>query len=115
MRYYQGTLKATTVHAYARHLLLQTLELEQFRPAIPLGLVVSVLVLAACWQTSLTAACQRVKDKPSHRHVRAALHACLPPRPRDLLSRLLAALRQTLPDRLDVCPRVMALDLHQRP
>jgi hypothetical protein len=115
MRYNQSTLKASTVHAYARRLLVQTLELEQYRPALPLRMVASVLLLAACWQTSLTAACTLVKQAPAHRHVRDALYACLPPRPRDLLARLHRALRQTLPDHLFGAPRVLALDLHQRP
>jgi putative transposase len=115
MRTNQSTLKASTVHAYARHLLLQTLELKEYKPAIPLGVVGSVLLLAACWQSSLTGACALVKEKPCHRHVRSALYACLPPRPRDLLSRLLHGLRQTLPEHLYGRPRAMALDLHQRP
>jgi hypothetical protein len=108
-------LKASTVHAYAQHLLQQTLDEEPHQPILPLRVVGSVLILAACWQTSLTGACDLVKDKPSHHHVRKALYACLPPRPRDLLSRLLQALRQTLPDDLFYRPQVMALDLHQRP
>jgi hypothetical protein len=115
MRYNQSTLKASTVHAQAQHLLLQTLEKEPHEPILPLRVVGAVLILAACWQTSLTGACDRVKDKPCHRHVRQALYVCLPPRPRDLLSRLLNALRQTLPDDLFWRPLVMALDLHQRP
>jgi putative transposase len=117
MRQRQCRLKASTVHGYAGHLLRQALEPEQqqYQPAVPLGVVASVLILAACWQTSITGACQLVKDQPSHRHVRDCLYACLPPRPRDLLSRLLHALRQTLPDHLFGRPRVMALDLHQIP
>jgi hypothetical protein len=115
MRYNQSTLKASTVHAQAQHLLLQALETEPHEPILPLRVVASVLILAACWQTSLTGACSLVKDKPCHRHVRQALYSCLPPRPRDLLARLLNALRQTLPDDLFWRPVVMALDLHQRP
>jgi hypothetical protein len=115
MRYNQSTLKASTVHAYANHLLRQTLEVESHQPALSLGVVASVLLLAACWQTSLTGACRLVKEPPSHRHVRNSLYACLPPRPRDLLARLLAMLWQTLPDYLRRVPRVMAVDLHQRP
>jgi putative transposase len=115
MRINQSTLKASSVHGYARHLLVQTLEEEPHQPILPLSVVASVLILAACWQTSLTGACQLVKDKPCHRHVRQALYACLPPRPRDLLSRILHALRQTLPEHLFWAPRVMAIDLHQIP
>jgi putative transposase len=115
MRYQQSTLKASTVHAYARQLLLQTLELANYQPVLPLRVVASVLILAACWQASLTGACRLVRDRPSHRQVREVVVCCLPPRPRDLLARLLAALRQTLPEHLRVGGRAMALDLHQRP
>ena len=115
MRPNQSTLKASSVHAYARQLLVQTLELEGYQPALPLRVVASVLLLAACWRTSLTMACQLARDAPRHQHVRNALAACLPPRPRDLLARLRRALRQTLPEHLFGVPRVMALDLHQRP
>src|SRR2546423_3945377 len=115
MRYKQCTLKASTVHAYAKQLLMQTREMEKSQPVLPMRVVASVLILAACWQTSLTGACRLVKDTPSHRHVREGVACCLPPRPRDLLARLLAGLRQTLPDHLGVAPRAMAIDLHQRP
>jgi hypothetical protein len=115
MRYNQSTLKSSTVHAYARQLLMQTLELEQYQPLLPLRLVATVLILAACWQTSLTAACRMVKDAPCHRQVRDDVCSCLPPRPRDLLARLLVALRHTLPGHLTATPRVVAIDLHQRP
>jgi putative transposase len=115
MRPYQRTLKASTVYAYGRHLLQQTLEVERFQPAIPLKVVVSVLLLACCWQTSLTGACRLVNAKPSHHHVRQAVYGCLPPRPRDLLQRLLAGLAQTLPEHLFWRAQAMALDLHQRP
>jgi hypothetical protein len=115
MRYNQSTLRASTVHAYARQLLLQALDLARYRPALPMRLVASVLLLAACARTSLTLACALVHDRPAHHRVRAALTACLPPRPRDLLARLRAALRRPLPEHLGRVPRVMALDLHQRP
>jgi hypothetical protein len=116
MRHNQPILKASTVHACARRLLLQALQQPQhYQPAIPLRLAASVLILAACWQTSLTGACRLVQHQPSHRHVRDCLYACLPPRPRDLLARLLVALLQTLPAHLRRGPRVLALDLHQRP
>jgi putative transposase len=94
---------------------MQTLDREDFQPALPVKLVASVLLLAACWQTSLTAACRLVQSQPCHRTVREVVYACLPPRPRDLLARLRAALRQTLPEHLAAVPRAMALDLHQRP
>jgi putative transposase len=108
-------LRPATVHAYANQLLVAELELRHYKQSVPAGLLASVLLLAACWQTSLTAACRLVRDRPCHRHVRQAVCCCLPPRPRDLLARLLAALRQTLPAHLGVGPQAAAIDLHQRP
>jgi hypothetical protein len=115
MRHNQSTLKASTVHAHARALLLAELDLRDYKPRLSAGVVVSLLLLAACWQTSLSAACRLVKHPPCPESVRKAAHALLPPRPRDLLARLLAALRKTIPDHLRRLPQVMAIDLHQRP
>jgi Transposase DDE domain len=115
MRHSQSTLKASTVHAYAQHLLISELELSRYKPALPAAVVVSLLLLASLWQTSLSAACSLVKDAPSRETARRAAQALLPARPRDLLARVLAALRQTLPQQLRRLPVVMALDLHQRP
>jgi putative transposase len=115
MRHNQSTLKVGTVHAHARRILMDELEMADYSPTLPAALVVSVLLLACCWQTSLSAACRLVKGPPCRETARKAVHACLPPRPRHLLLRLLAALRQTLPGQLTRLPQVMALDLHQRP
>jgi len=116
MRYQQSTLKASSVQLHAQRLLMKTLEREQPQPPkVPMKVVASVLILAACWQVSLTGACHLLKHQPSHRHVRQTLYACLPPRPRDLLTRLLDALRQTLPSELFARPLVLVLDMHQRP
>jgi hypothetical protein len=116
MRPQQYTLKASGVHARAHRLLRNVLEPEEPRRVSPfLAVVASVLILAACSQTSLTGACQLVRDKPSHGRVRHVLYACLPPRPRDLLAQLRAALWETLPPELFGQPVVMVLDTHQRP
>jgi len=115
MRPHQCTLSAAHVYAHARRLMVAELELRDYKQAVPATVLASVLLLAACWQTSLSAACQLVNTSPSHESVRKALHACLPRRPRALLERLLALLRHTLPDHLDRTPRVFVLDLHQRP
>src|SRR3954447_25384351 len=115
MRHNQGTLKPAVVHAHARQMLMTELEMKDYKQAVPATVLASVLLLAACWQCSLSAACLLVHGTPSHESVRKAMHACLPPRPRDLLARLLAALRRTLPDHLRRRPLVFALDLHQRP
>jgi putative transposase len=115
MRHNQSTLKASTVHAHARRLLQDELEMADYSPTLPAALVVSLLLLASCWQTSLSGACGLVKDPPCRETLRQAALATLPPRSRDLLDRLLRALRRTLPDHLRRLPQVMALDLHQRP
>jgi Transposase DDE domain len=115
MRHNQSTLKASTVHAHARALLLAELDLAQYKPQLPASLVVSLLLLASLWQGSLSAACATLKDPPRREAARKAALALLPKRSSELLERLLRALRQTLPDWLRRLPRVMALDLHQRP
>lgn len=115
MRHSHSTLKASTVHAHARALLLAELDLSQYQPALPAALVVSLLLLASLWQGSLSAACATLQDPPRREAARKAALALLPPRPRDLLERLLRVLRRTLPDWLGRLPQVMALDLHQRP
>lgn len=115
MRPPQSTLKASIVHAYARELLVAELELEDYKQAVPAGVLASVLLLAACWQTSLSAACPLLRNAPCAESVRKAVQAALPARPNDLLARLLAALRRTLPEHLGRRPLPFALDLHQRP
>ncbi len=52
---------------------------------------------------------------PSREAAREALYACLPPRPRDLLDRLLRLLHDPLPEHLRGRPLPFALDLHRRP
>src|SRR4051812_4776411 len=115
MRHKQSTLKASSVHAHARRLLLDELDLQCYEPRLPAELVVSLLILASVWQSSLSGACCMVKDPPCREAAREAAHALLPRKPRELLEALLRALRNTLPDHLGRLPQVMALDLHQRP
>lgn len=91
------------------------LELQDYKQSVPAGVLASVLLLAACWQCSLSAACLLTKGTPSHESVRKAMHACLPRRPQELLDRLLRLLRHTLPDHLGRRPLVFALDIHRRP
>jgi hypothetical protein len=115
MRHSQCILKASTVQAHASRMLMDELEMADYSPKLPARLVVSVLLLASLWQTSLSGACGMVKDRPGRETARKALYACLPSRPTLLLTRLLAALRLTVPAHLRRLPQVMALDLHQRP
>jgi len=115
MRPNQSTLKPAAVHAYARQMLVAELELKDYKESVPAKVLASVLLFAACWQCSLSAACPLMRGAPSGESVRKALHACLPARPNDLLGRLLAALRRSLPDHLGRRPLAFAVDLHQRP
>ena len=115
MRHKQFTLRASDVHAYARRLLLDELDLKHYKPSLPAGLVVSLLLLASIWQTSLSCACSLVKDPPCRETARKAALALLPRRPNELLDALLRILRRTIPDHLRRVPLPAALDLHQRP
>jgi hypothetical protein len=115
MRPNQCTLRASEVHAWARQLLVAELSLRDYQQSLPAPVLARLLLLAACWQASLSGVAAFVPDAPSHETVRKALHACLPPRPRDLLERLRALLRRSLPRHLGDAPRVLAVDLHQRP
>jgi hypothetical protein len=115
MHQFQSTVRPAVVHAYARHLLLTDLELRDYKQSVPAGLLARLLLLCACWQCSLSAACESVRDAPSRETARKALHACLPPRPRDLLDRLLRVLHGSLPEHLKRRPLPFVVDLHRRP
>jgi hypothetical protein len=115
MRRKQFTLKASSVHHHARELLVAHLELEDYKESVPARLLATLLLLAASWQASLSCVCYLVPKAPSHETVRKSLYACLPPKPRTLRERLLAALHETVPEHLRRQPQAMALDLHQRP
>ena len=115
MRHKQSTLRAKDVHAHARRLLLDELDLEAYEPALPAALVVSLLILASVWQTSLSCACCMVKDPPCREAARKAAHALLPRKPTELLAALLRALRKALPEHLRGARLPCAIDLHQRP
>ena len=75
MVYFRAGVRPAVVHAYARHLLSIELELKDYKQSVPAGLLASVLLLAACWQCSLSAACAHVRNTPSHETVRKALFA----------------------------------------
>jgi len=115
MRPPQSTLKPAAVHAYAREMLVAELELKDYKGSVPAGVLASVLLLASCWQCSLSAACPLLREAPCAESVRKAVQAALPARPNDLLARLLAALRRTLPGHLGRRPLPFVIDLHQRP
>jgi hypothetical protein len=115
MRPGQSTLRADAVHAYARQALVAELALRDHRRCVGASLLANVLLLAAGWQCSLSAACARCAGAPSREAVRRALLASLPSRPLELLGRLLALLRRALPDHLRGRELVCAVDVHRRP
>ena len=115
MHQFKSTVRPAVVHAYARHLLQIDLELRDFKESVPASLLASVLLFAACWQCSLSAACSYVKGTPCRESVRKALHACLPRRPQELADRLVQMLRDSLPWHLKNRSLPFALDLHRRP
>src|SRR5438067_998975 len=115
MRHEQCILRAKDVHAHARRLLLAELDLEGYEPSLPPALVVSLLILASIWQTSLSCACCMVKDPPCRERARTAALALLPRKPTELLAALLRALHNTLPEHLRGARLPCAIDLRQRP
>jgi putative transposase len=115
MMYFRAGVRPAVVHAYARHLLSIELALRDYKQSVPASLLASVLLLAACWQTSLSCACEHVRGTPSRETVRKALFACLPPRPCDLLERIVQLLRRSLPEHLRDRFLAFVLDIHRRP
>jgi Transposase DDE domain len=115
MRQSQSILNAAAVHAHARGLLVDCLHLRDYKRSVPARLLASLMLLAALTHSSLCCACRLFPRGPCYDSARKALHAALPPRPRDLLARLIDALHRCLPAFLRAAPQVMALDLHARP
>ena len=97
MRHQQSTLKASSVHAHARALLVEEMEMRDYSPSRSASLAVSILLLAACTV---------VKDPPCRETLRQAILACLPPKPSSLVLSLLRALRRSLPDHLPRLPQI---------
>jgi hypothetical protein len=115
MRPCQSTLRAETVHAYARQLLVEELRLRDYKQSVPADRLADVLLLAAGGPSSLTAACAGCQGAPSREAARRARRAALPSRPQELLNRLVGLLHRCLPEHLRQRRLVGALDLHGRP
>jgi hypothetical protein len=115
MRQRQSTVRPAHVHSMAHRLLLEHLQLKDYGRCLPARLFASLLLLAACWQMSLSLVCQQVHNAPGRETVRKALLAALPPKPLTLRDRLLAMLRATLPKHLRGRPLPFSIDLNQRP
>src|ERR1700730_11971746 len=92
----QYTLSRSRVHRHAAHLLQAHLRLTDFRSRCPARVLLDVLLAAASWLTSLSAACLRWLAAPGPETARLALHHWLPQKD-ELERRLNAALADRLP------------------
>ena len=86
----------------------------KLQPVLPPPLVASVLMLAACWQTSLSGACRLVKDPPGHEPF--ARPSILPaPQAAPTCSAPCCRSASDPARSPDPPAPVVALDMHQRP
>jgi putative transposase len=106
----QYTLTRAQVHRHATALLQTHLRLTDFRSRCPAPLLLDLLLAAAAWLTSLSAACLRLLRAPCPETARLALHHWLPT-PDELERRLNAALADCLPRHLRRRPQRLAIDL----
>src|SRR5579884_2211539 len=63
----QYTLSRSQVHRHAAHLLQTHLRLTDFRSRCPARVLLDVLLAAAAWLTSLSAACLRLLRAPARK------------------------------------------------
>jgi Transposase DDE domain len=106
----QYTLTRSQVHRHAASLLQTHLRLTDFRSRCPARLLLDVLLAAAAWLTSLSAACLRLLRAPCPETARLALHHWLPAQD-ELERRLNAALADRLPRGLRRRRQRLAIDL----
>src|SRR5438067_4934295 len=110
MRPQHFTLTARRVHRCAATVLQDHLELPDHGPKCRAGRVLTLLFYAAARLTSLSAACQWLRDAPCDEAARLALIATLPDFA-ELQRRLNAALAGNLPRALRRRPQRLAADL----
>src|SRR5262249_29842254 len=106
----QYTLTHSQVHRHAAHLLQAHLRLTDFRSRCPARTLLDLLLPAASWLPSLSAACRRLLRAPSPETARLALRHWLPDRD-ELERRLNAALADRLPRGLCRRRQRLAIDL----
>src|SRR6266487_436978 len=78
LRPMQYTLTRSQVHRHAAHLLQAHLRLTDFRSRCPARTLLDLLLAAASWLTSLSAACLRLLRAPCPETARLALRHWLP-------------------------------------
>src|SRR3954466_11441891 len=110
MRPKNSTLTARQVHRCAATILQDHLKLPDHGPRCRAGPLLTLLFYAAARLTSLSDACQSLRDAPSDEAARLALIATLPDFA-ELLRRLNAALAGDLPRPLRRRPQRLAADL----
>src|SRR5215204_5270481 len=107
------TLTPARVHTLAADLLIEQLELTDYKRTCPARTLLSVLFAACARLTSLSAAARGLRDAPSPETLRKALRANTPDIP-VLEARINDALRATPPTRLGRRQHV-AIDLTLTP
>src|SRR5262245_17373388 len=110
MRPQNSTLNARRVHRCAAAILQHHLQLPDHGPKCRAGPLLTLLFYAAARLTSLSDACQSLRDAPSDEAARLALIATLPDFA-ELLRRLNAALAGNWPRPLRRRPQRLAADL----
>src|SRR3954466_7839401 len=110
MRPRNSTLTAPQVYRCAASILQTHLELPDHGPKCRAGLLLTLLFYAAARITSLSDACKRLRDGPSHEAARLALLATLPDFA-ETQRRLNRALAGDLPKALRKRRQRLALDL----
>ncbi len=110
MRHPQYTLTRDHVQAHTLSLLQTHLHLADYSPRCTAATLYRVLCAACAWLTSLSDACQRLRDAPSRETARLALRATLPDGD-ELQRRLNHSLRADLPAVLKRRRQRLAADL----
>lgn len=114
----QSTLTSAAVQSHTAGLLRDGLRLKDYGKSCPTSTLLAVVFTACSRLISLFAACNHLRDAPSHETVRKALHANLPGL--DTLERRLnATFGYTISRSLRRClsrrRQRLAIDLHLRP
>ncbi len=110
MRQAHYTLTPAAVHHHASHVLQTHLRLRDHGPKCRAWVLLTLLLSAAAWLTSLCAACRRLRHAPCEEAVRLALLATLP-KYSELQRCLNRALAGTLPKALRKRRHPLAIDL----
>jgi hypothetical protein len=111
----QYTVTSREVKGLAEQCLTESLPLKKPGHKCTPKTVFGVLLFAACWLTSIFAACEELDDAPSDQAIRNALRRGLPKRVKDLERKLNDSLVWKLPKGVFRRSRQFAIDFHLGP